>query len=134
MEGPAGVPIGGGHEARTGSQLYGQLAEAGMDELIQGSRVIVIGRTETDAWPYTQLGEKRTTIRVIVDRHGTIGQAVRKTAARASRSPPTRTPRRMMGAVTDGVAVGGGDRTRDDVDRHGRRRASRPGFRRSVAR
>ena len=47
-----------------------------MDQLSKGSRVIVIGRTETDAWPDPQTGEKRTTTRVIVDRNGTIGRGL----------------------------------------------------------
>ena len=57
-------------------KVYGRLAEATVDQLTKGSRVIVIGRTETDAWPEPETGEKRTTTRVIVDRHGTIGLAL----------------------------------------------------------
>src|SRR6266498_2184395 len=57
-------------------KVYGRLAEATVDQLVKGSRVIVIGRTETDAWPEPTTGEKRTTTRVIVDRHGTIGLAL----------------------------------------------------------
>jgi single-strand DNA-binding protein len=61
-----------GHNVR----VYGRLAEAAVDQLIKGSRVIVVGRSETDAWPDPETGEKRTTTRVIVDRHGTIGRAL----------------------------------------------------------
>ena len=57
-------------------KVYGRLAEATVDQLTKGSRVIVIGRTETDAWPEPTTGEKRTTTRVIVDRHGTVGLAL----------------------------------------------------------
>jgi len=57
-------------------KVYGRLAEATVDQLVKGSRVIVIGRTETDAWPEPTTGEKRTTTRVIVDRHGTVGLAL----------------------------------------------------------
>lgn len=57
-------------------KVYGHLAEASMDQLSTGSHVIVIGRTETDAWPDPTTGEKRTTTRVIVDRHGTVGLAL----------------------------------------------------------
>src|SRR5262245_33400510 len=60
-------------------KAYGRLAEATVDQLVKGSRVIVIGRTETDAWPEPTTGEKRTTTRVIVDHHGTIGLAVHTT-------------------------------------------------------
>jgi single-strand DNA-binding protein len=67
-------------------KVYGRLAEATVDQLVKGSRVIVIGRTETDAWPETTTGEKRTTTRVIVDRHGTIGLALHT----APTSDPTR--------------------------------------------
>jgi len=38
--------------------------------------VIVHGRVETDVWPDRDTGEKRTTTRVIVDRHGTLGLAL----------------------------------------------------------
>ena len=62
-------------------KVYGRLAEAAVDQLVKGSRVIVIGRTETDAWPEQATGEKRTTTRVIVDRHGTIGLALHATPA-----------------------------------------------------
>jgi single-strand DNA-binding protein len=61
-----------GHNVR----VYGRLAEAAVDQLTKGSRVIVVGRSETDAWPDPETGEKRTTTRVIVDRHGTIGRAL----------------------------------------------------------
>jgi single-strand DNA-binding protein len=61
-----------GHNVR----VYGRLAEAAVDQLVKGSRVIVVGRSETDAWPDLETGEKRTTTRVIVDRHGTIGRAL----------------------------------------------------------
>jgi single-strand DNA-binding protein len=71
-------------------KVYGRLAEATVNQLVKGSRVIVIGRTETDAWPEPTTGEKRTTTRVIVDRHGAIGLALHAT--------PTN------------------DRTRDDTD------------------
>ncbi len=57
-------------------KVYGRLAEATVDQLVKGSRVIVIGRTETDAWPEPDIGEKRTTTRVIVDHHGTVGLAL----------------------------------------------------------
>jgi single-strand DNA-binding protein len=57
-------------------KVYGRLAEASVDQLAKGSHVIVIGRTETDAWPEPTTGEKRTTTRVIVDRHGTVGLAL----------------------------------------------------------
>jgi single-strand DNA-binding protein len=57
-------------------KVYGRLAEAAVNQLSQGSHVIVIGRTETDAWPEPTTGEKRTTTRVIVDRYGTIGLAM----------------------------------------------------------
>jgi single-stranded DNA-binding protein len=43
---------------------------------VKASRVIVVGRSETDAWPDPETGEKRTTIRVIVDRHGAIGRTL----------------------------------------------------------
>ena len=61
-----------GHNVR----VYGRLAEAVVDQLVKGSRVIVFGRAETDAWGDPQTGEKRTTTRVIVDRHGTVGLAL----------------------------------------------------------
>ena len=61
-----------GHNVR----VYGPLAEAAIDQLAKGSRVIVVGRSETDAWPDPETGEKRTTTRVIVDRHGAIGHAL----------------------------------------------------------
>jgi single-strand DNA-binding protein len=61
-----------GHNVR----VYGRLAEAAVDQLTKGSRVIVVGRSETDAWADPDTGEKRTTTRVIVDRHGTIGHAL----------------------------------------------------------
>jgi single stranded DNA-binding protein len=57
-------------------KVYGWLAEAAADQLRQGSPVLVVGRTETDAWADTETGEKRTTTRVIVDRHGTLGLAL----------------------------------------------------------
>jgi single-strand DNA-binding protein len=57
-------------------KVFGRLAEATVDQLTKGSHVIVIGRTETDAWPDPTTGEKRTTTRVIVDRHGTVGLAL----------------------------------------------------------
>jgi single-stranded DNA-binding protein len=56
--------------------VYGRLAEATVQHLVKGSHVIVIGRTETDAWPEPTTGEKRTTTRVVVDRHGTVGLAL----------------------------------------------------------
>jgi len=65
-------------------KVYGRLAEATVDQLVKGSRVIVIGRTETDAWPDLETGEKRTTTRVIVDRHGTIGLTLHTTPAPAA--------------------------------------------------
>ena len=65
-------------------KVYGRLAEAVVEQLRQGSRVIVIGRTETTAWPDRDTGEKRTTTRVIVDNHGTVGLAL---------PTPTRNPR-----------------------------------------
>ena len=65
-----------GHNVR----VYGRLAEAAVDQLAKGSRVIVVGRSETDAWPDPETGEKRTTTRVIVDRHGTIGLALHTSA------------------------------------------------------
>jgi single-strand DNA-binding protein len=61
-----------GHNVR----VYGRLAEAVVDQLTKGSRVIVVGRAETDAWGDPETGEKRTTTRVIVDRHGAIGRAL----------------------------------------------------------
>ena len=61
-----------GHNVR----VYGRLAEAAVDQLVKGSRVIVVGRTETDAWGDPETGEKRTTTRVIVDRAGAIGRAL----------------------------------------------------------
>src|SRR5262245_220870 len=61
-----------GHNVR----VYGRLAEAVVDQLTKGSRVIVVGRSETDAWGDPETGEKRTTTRVIVDRHGAIGRAL----------------------------------------------------------
>ena len=61
-----------GHNVR----VYGRLAEAAVDQLVKGSRVIVVGRTETDAWADPETGEKRTTTRVIVDRTGTIGRTL----------------------------------------------------------
>ncbi|SRR6266508_3463793 len=96
---PAGVPTGGtavaefrvlvSHRVKDSDEqwidaeptghnvkVYGRLAEATVDQLGKGSRVIVIGRTETDAWPEPTTGEKRTTTRVIVDRHGTVGLAL----------------------------------------------------------
>jgi single-strand DNA-binding protein len=57
-------------------KVYGRSAEAAADQLTQGSPVIVVGRTETDAWADAETGEKRTTTRVIVDRHGTLGLAL----------------------------------------------------------
>jgi single-stranded DNA-binding protein len=47
-----------------------------VEHLHQGSRVIVIGRAETTAWPDRETGEKRTATRVIVDNHGTVGLAL----------------------------------------------------------
>jgi single-strand DNA-binding protein len=61
-----------GHNVR----VYGRMAEAAVDQLTKGSRVIVIGRTETDMWPDPETGEKRTATRVIVDRHGALGRAL----------------------------------------------------------
>jgi single-strand DNA-binding protein len=61
-----------GHNVR----VYGRLAEAVIDQLTKGSRVIVVGRSETDAWGDPETGEKRTTTRVIVDRHGALGLAL----------------------------------------------------------
>src|SRR5262245_10204319 len=61
-----------GHNVR----VYGRLAEAVVDQLTKGSRVVVVGRSETDAWGDPETGEKRTTTRVIVDRHGAIGRAL----------------------------------------------------------
>jgi single-strand DNA-binding protein len=61
-----------GHHVR----VYGRLAEAVVDQLTKGSRVIVVGRSETDAWGDPETGEKRTTTRVIVDRHGAIGRSL----------------------------------------------------------
>jgi single-strand DNA-binding protein len=57
-------------------KVYGRQAEQVVEHVRQGSRVIVIGRTETDAWPDRETGEKRTTTRVIVDSNGTIGLAL----------------------------------------------------------
>jgi single-strand DNA-binding protein len=68
-----------GHNVR----VYGRLAEAVIDQLSKGSRVVVVGRSETNAWGDPETGEKRTTTRVIVDRHGTVGRAL-DTAAAAS--------------------------------------------------
>ena len=62
-------------------KVYGRLAEAAVEQLAKGSRVIVIGRTETVAWPEPDTGEKRTTTRVIVDRRGTVGLALRAAPA-----------------------------------------------------
>ena len=41
-------------------KVYGRLAEAVVEQPQQGSRVIVIGRTETHAWPDRDTGGKRT--------------------------------------------------------------------------
>jgi single stranded DNA-binding protein len=60
-------------------KVYGRLAEASVDQLVKGSHVIVIGRTETIAWPDPETGEKRTTTRVFIDRNGTIGLALHNT-------------------------------------------------------
>jgi hypothetical protein len=57
-------------------QVYGRLAEQVVEHLHRGSRVIVIGRTETHAWLDRQTGDKRTTTRVIVDGNGTVGLAL----------------------------------------------------------
>ena len=57
-------------------KVYGGLAEQVVEQLRKGSRVIVIGRTETTAWPDRDTGEKRTATRVIVDQHGTVGLAL----------------------------------------------------------
>ncbi len=57
-------------------KAYGRIAEAAAEHLAKGNQVIVIGRTETDVWPDKTTGEKRTTPRVIVDRHGTVGLAL----------------------------------------------------------
>ena len=57
-------------------KAYGRIAEAAAEHLAKGNQVVVIGRTETDVWPDKTTGEKRTTTRVIVDRHGTIGLAL----------------------------------------------------------
>ena len=57
-------------------KVYGRQADAVVEHLHKGSRVIVIGRTETDVWPDRETGEKRTTTRVIVDSNGTIGLAL----------------------------------------------------------
>jgi single-stranded DNA-binding protein len=65
-------------------KVYGRQADAVVEQLRQGSRVIVIGRTETHAWSDRDTGEKRTTTRVIVDNHGTIGLTL---------PTPTRNPR-----------------------------------------
>jgi single-strand DNA-binding protein len=61
-----------GHNVR----VYGRLAEAVVDQLVKGSRVLVVGRTEADAWADPETGEKRTTTRVIVDRAGALGLAL----------------------------------------------------------
>src|SRR5262245_1090688 len=66
-----------GHNVR----VYGRLAEAVVDQLVKGSRVIVVGRSETDAWGDPETGEKRTATRVIVDRHGAIGHALNTAVA-----------------------------------------------------
>ena len=66
-----------GHNVR----VYGRMAEAVVDQLVKCSRVIVVGRTETDAWGDPETGEKRTTTRVIVDRHGAIGRALNPATA-----------------------------------------------------
>ena len=95
---PAGVPTGGtpiaefrvlvNRRVKDGDQwvkgeptghnvkAYGRIAEAAAEHLAKGNQVIVIGRTETDVWPDKTTGEKRTTTRVIVDRHGTVGLAL----------------------------------------------------------
>lgn len=65
-------------------KVYGRLAEASVEQLTKGNRVIVIGHTETDAWPDPETGEKRTTTRVIVDRHGTIGRSLHTAAGSAA--------------------------------------------------
>jgi single-strand DNA-binding protein len=57
-------------------KVYGRQAEQVVEHLHKGSRVIVIGRTETDVWPDRETGEKRTSTRVIVDSNGTIGLAL----------------------------------------------------------
>jgi single-strand DNA-binding protein len=69
-----------GHNVR----VYGRLAEAAVDQLVKGSRVIVVGRSETDAWGDPETGEKRTATRVIVDRHGAIGRALNTAPTGAS--------------------------------------------------
>jgi single-strand DNA-binding protein len=61
-----------GHNVR----VYGRLAEAAANHLVKGSRIIVVGRTETDAWADPETGEKRTTTRVIVDRAGALGRTL----------------------------------------------------------
>jgi len=71
-----------GHNVR----VYGPLAEDTAERLHRGSRVIVIGHTETDAWPDPATGEKRSTTRVVVDRNGAIGLALSSVPSR-SRDP-----------------------------------------------
>lgn len=70
-----------GHNVR----VYGRLAEAAVDQLVKGSRVVVVGRAETDAWADPETGEKRTTTRVIVDRTGTIGRTLNTAPTRDDR-------------------------------------------------
>lgn len=59
-------------------KVYGWLAEAAADKITQGSPVLVVGRTETDAWADPETGEKRTATRVVVDRQGALGQTLHR--------------------------------------------------------
>src|SRR6266508_3034948 len=101
---PAGVPTGGtpiaefrvlvNRRVKDGDQwvngeptghnvkVVGTLAEHAVDQLAKGRLVIVHGRVETDVWPDRDTGEKRTTTRVIVDRHGTLGLALTANSTR----------------------------------------------------
>ncbi|MGH3660050.1 MAG: single-stranded DNA-binding protein [Micromonosporaceae bacterium] len=58
-------------------KVYGPPAELVAEQLTKGAGVLVIGRTETEAWADPDTDQKRTTTRVIVDRHGTLAQPLR---------------------------------------------------------
>jgi single-strand DNA-binding protein len=70
-------------------KVIGRLAEQVTEHLAKGHGVIVIGRTETDAWADQHTGEKRTATRVIVDRAGTIGRTLPTITGRTDHHPDT---------------------------------------------
>ena len=85
-------------------KVYGRQADAVVEQLRQGRRVIVIGRTQTHAWSDRDTGEKRTTTRVIVDNHGTIGLTLPTPTRKRSANPgPDRCRPRLGSAALTNV-------------------------------